>query len=328
MRVPSHEARYWYMREAASQGWPVRTLSRQISSFAYERTLRNDTGGDSRSKRRKKVGRGSIEPREFIKDPYVLEFLETKGIVGLRENGLEQAIIDRLQDFMLELGKGFAFVGRQFRVSTETKHFFIDLVFYNHILKCFVLVDYAGPVFGTSEVWNSTKQRSAELTVSGSINLFGQRQEILLGASSAFTDSGDQTTFTSPISSTYVPYPGGPVGAPPINVIAFNRDSPLYSEPPAGLPNYVYSRYGSLRSGAYVSLRFTAFDRLHLSTGVRNSHYRYDIAYHTFCTNLAGCSGTPVGGLTRIVDSSTSLLLHREPKSRSGQPGFRRRSGR
>jgi hypothetical protein len=83
----------------------------------------------------------AFEPREFIKDPYVLEFLNAESNVLLHETNLEQAIIARLQEFMLELGKGFAFVGRQYRVSTETRHFFIDLVFYNYILKCFVLVD-------------------------------------------------------------------------------------------------------------------------------------------------------------------------------------------
>jgi predicted nuclease of restriction endonuclease-like (RecB) superfamily len=141
MRVADQAARSWYVREAAAQGWPVRTLLRQISSFAYKRTLRSDKPAASGRKRRKQSQQPSIEPRDFIKDPYVLEFLEVKDHTGLHESRFEQAIIDRLREFMLELGKGFAFVGRQFRVSTETKHFFIDLVFYNYILKCFVLVD-------------------------------------------------------------------------------------------------------------------------------------------------------------------------------------------
>ncbi len=141
MRVADQAARAWYVREAAAQGWPVRTLLRQISSFAYERTLRSDKPSAGGAKRRKQPQKVPIEPRDFIKDPYVLEFLEVKDHAGLHESQFEQAIIDRLREFMLELGKGFAFVGRQFRVSTETKHFFIDLVFYNYILKCFVLVD-------------------------------------------------------------------------------------------------------------------------------------------------------------------------------------------
>jgi predicted nuclease of restriction endonuclease-like (RecB) superfamily len=141
MRVADQAARTWYMQEAAAQGWAVRTLLRQIGSFAYQRTLRSDKTATPSRKRRKQAEPPSIEPREFIKDPYVLEFLDVKNSAGLHESHFEQAIIDRLQEFMLELGKGFAFVGRQFRVSTETKHFFIDLVFYNYILKCFVLVD-------------------------------------------------------------------------------------------------------------------------------------------------------------------------------------------
>jgi predicted nuclease of restriction endonuclease-like (RecB) superfamily len=80
-------------------------------------------------------------PQDFIKDPYVLEFLGIPDAHQFRESDLEQAILGKLHDFLLELGKGFAFVARQQRISTETKDFFIDLVFYNYILKCFVLVD-------------------------------------------------------------------------------------------------------------------------------------------------------------------------------------------
>jgi predicted nuclease of restriction endonuclease-like (RecB) superfamily len=134
-------ARAWYAGEAAEQGWPVRVLLRQIHSFAYERTIRKDKQvAPTRSGARKRKPPAAGTP-EFIKDPYVLEFLDIRANTELHETGLEQAIIGRLQEFMLELGKGFAFVGRQYRVSTETKHFFIDLVFYNYILKCFVLVD-------------------------------------------------------------------------------------------------------------------------------------------------------------------------------------------
>lgn len=140
MRVPNPDARGWYVREAAEQGWVVRTLLRQINSFAYERTLDNGRpdAPDAPPRKRKKA---LLEPREFIKDPYVLEFLDVGTNAPMHETTLEQAIIGRLQEFMLELGRGFAFVGRQYRVSTETKHFFIDLVFYNYILKCFVLLD-------------------------------------------------------------------------------------------------------------------------------------------------------------------------------------------
>jgi len=140
MRVSNPVARSWYVREAAEQAWVVRTLLRQINSFAYERTLKSSQVSSSAPKKHKRAG-PVLEPRDFIKDPYVLEFLDVESSMTLHETTLEQAIIGRLQEFMLELGKGFAFVGRQYRVSTETKHFFIDLVFYNYILKCFVLLD-------------------------------------------------------------------------------------------------------------------------------------------------------------------------------------------
>jgi predicted nuclease of restriction endonuclease-like (RecB) superfamily len=78
---------------------------------------------------------------EFVKDPYVLEFLQLPDSVPLKESRLEQALIDELQKFLLELGKGFSFVARQMRISTETSHFYLDLVFYNYLLKCFVIVD-------------------------------------------------------------------------------------------------------------------------------------------------------------------------------------------
>ena len=80
-------------------------------------------------------------PRDFVRDPVLLEFLGMPGTGHLLESDLEQALMDKLQNFLLELGKGFAFVGRQQRISTETQDFYIDLVFYNHLLKCFVLID-------------------------------------------------------------------------------------------------------------------------------------------------------------------------------------------
>ena len=82
-----------------------------------------------------------MQPRDFIKDPYVLEFLDLPETPWPKEQSIESAIVDHLQSFLLEMGRGFSFVGRQFRISTETKHFYIDLVFYNYILKCFVLID-------------------------------------------------------------------------------------------------------------------------------------------------------------------------------------------
>ena len=139
IRVEGSEAREWYMNEAADQNWSTRALERQINSLYYERLLISRDKAPVVEEMRAKTE--PIEPRDFIKDPYVLEFLGIPDAHQFREADLEQAIIGKLQTFMLELGKDFAFVGRQHRVSTETKDFFIDLVFYNYILKCFILVD-------------------------------------------------------------------------------------------------------------------------------------------------------------------------------------------
>jgi predicted nuclease of restriction endonuclease-like (RecB) superfamily len=141
MRVANPAARAYYVREAAEQGWVVRTLDRQINSFAYERTARGFRSAHTSPLVSQPDRRSPPKPQDLIKDPYILEFLDVKEAPDLQESVLEQAIIGHLQAFMLELGKGFAFVGRQFRVSTETKHFFVDLVFYNYVLKCFVLLD-------------------------------------------------------------------------------------------------------------------------------------------------------------------------------------------
>jgi predicted nuclease of restriction endonuclease-like (RecB) superfamily len=112
-----------------------------INSLYYERLIASKNKASVVEEMREKTAQLSSVPQEFIKDPYVLEFLGIPGTPSFREADLEQAIIDKLQSFMLELGKGFAFVARQKRISSDTKDFFIDLVFYNYILKCFVLVD-------------------------------------------------------------------------------------------------------------------------------------------------------------------------------------------
>lgn len=141
MRVNKSESREWYMNEAAEQNWSVRALERQINSLHYERMLMSRDKSPIAEEMRAKTALLAPEPKDFIKDPYVLEFLGLQDNPSFREADLEQAIIGKLQAFMLELGKGFAFVARQQRVSTETKDFFVDLVFYNYILKCFVLID-------------------------------------------------------------------------------------------------------------------------------------------------------------------------------------------
>ncbi|MCB9285093.1 MAG: DUF1016 domain-containing protein [Lewinellaceae bacterium] len=134
MRLESPAAREYYIREAADQMWSVRQLERNIRSHSYERLLKDPSPANP-------AGAETQTPADFIKDPYVLEFLNIREITTHLEKGLESALIDNLQHFMLELGKGFAFVGRQFGISSETSHFYIDLVFYNYFLKCFVLVD-------------------------------------------------------------------------------------------------------------------------------------------------------------------------------------------
>lgn len=138
MRLDNLKAREYYIRETIEQDWSVRDLERNIQSLYYERIL------SSPNKKNFLIKEGSFEKTsnlDFIKDPYVLEFLNISEESSFSEKELETAIISNLQKFLLEIGKGFSFIGRQFRVSTEISHFYIDLVFYNYILKCFVLID-------------------------------------------------------------------------------------------------------------------------------------------------------------------------------------------
>ncbi|SDF52171.1 Predicted nuclease of restriction endonuclease-like (RecB) superfamily, DUF1016 family [Bacteroidales bacterium KHT7] len=140
MRVSDANAREWYLREAASANWSVRELERNINSFYYQRHLES---GSIKSENATQCVANSngLNPRQLLKDPYVLEFVGLPQSPEHSEHDLEEALITHLQEFMLELGKGFSFVKRQYRISTETSHFYIDLVFYNYILKCFFLVD-------------------------------------------------------------------------------------------------------------------------------------------------------------------------------------------
>jgi predicted nuclease of restriction endonuclease-like (RecB) superfamily len=140
--VEKEDARSWYLQEASEQNWSVRALERQIGSLYYERLLMSrGKRGAVEKEAKQKTAELAAAPEDFIKDPYVLEFLGIPDAHAFRESELEQAIIGKLQSFLLELGKGFAFVARQQRISTETKDCFIDLVFYNYLLKCFVLID-------------------------------------------------------------------------------------------------------------------------------------------------------------------------------------------
>ncbi|HLB46957.1 MAG TPA: PDDEXK nuclease domain-containing protein [Anaerolineales bacterium] len=138
MRVDNPVAREYYIREAADENWSTRQLERNIHALYYERLLASP---DKPAMLRHESSFEKQHPAEFVKDPYVLEFLQIPEAPEISERQLETAVISNLQHFLLELGKGFSFVGRQFRISTETSHFYIDLVFYNYLLKCFVLID-------------------------------------------------------------------------------------------------------------------------------------------------------------------------------------------
>jgi predicted nuclease of restriction endonuclease-like (RecB) superfamily len=139
MRVEKEPARNFYMEECITGNWSTRQLERQINSFYYERLL------SSREKKpvKKEIRKlePALKPEDIIKDPYVLEFLNVKENIRFLEKDLESALIGKLQEFLLELGKGFSFVGRQQRISADGDNFYIDLVFYNYLLKCFVLID-------------------------------------------------------------------------------------------------------------------------------------------------------------------------------------------
>ncbi len=138
MRVKNPKAREYYCSEAKEQGWSVRQLQRNINTLYYERLLSSQQPMEETVSPANSPKSGLPS---FIKDPYVLEFLQLPDQTAPKEKDLETAIINNLSQFLLETGKGFSFVGRQYRISTETNHFYIDLVFYNYLLKCFVLID-------------------------------------------------------------------------------------------------------------------------------------------------------------------------------------------
>ncbi len=141
LRISDKQARMYYLTEAASQNWSISILDRNISTLYYQRLI---------SSQKKELVTQEMEeistelkqnPDDFIKNPAVLDFLKLPTQKAYTEQELEQALIDNLQQFLLELGKGFSFVARQKHIRTETSDFFIDLVFYNYILKCFVIVE-------------------------------------------------------------------------------------------------------------------------------------------------------------------------------------------
>lgn len=142
LRVDNREIRNWYMKEAAQEQWSVRTLDRNISSQYYERLLLSQRKEPVKQEMQEKTAALQQDKLEFIKNPVVAEFLGLSPNTDFTESDLEGSIIIHLSKFLMELGKGYAFVARQQHIRTDAGNdYFIDLVFYNYILKCFVLID-------------------------------------------------------------------------------------------------------------------------------------------------------------------------------------------
>jgi predicted nuclease of restriction endonuclease-like (RecB) superfamily len=141
IRVENEAARNYYLTEAAKQNWSVRTLDRNISTLYYHRLISSQKNELIENEMNEKSAEENQNPDDFIKNPTVLEFLKLPTSKAYTEREFEQTLIDNLQQFLLELGKGFSFVARQKHIRTETQDFFIDLVFYNYILKCFVIIE-------------------------------------------------------------------------------------------------------------------------------------------------------------------------------------------
>lgn len=128
-RIEDEGRRSYYLDNSLHGGWNSRVLQRNINSMAFERCVSLPQLGEP------------TKPEHLVKDPYILDFLGVPSSSKTSESDLESAIIDQIREFLLEMGKGFAFVGRQVRIASDTSDFFIDLVFYNYILKCFVIID-------------------------------------------------------------------------------------------------------------------------------------------------------------------------------------------
>lgn len=138
-RIADAEARMWYMNECAESRWSTRQLERQINTMFRERLLASKDKETVATEIQKSAA--AKRPEDIIRDPYVLEFLGFSDDAAFRESDLEQALITHLQKFLLELGRGFTFEARQKRITFDGRHFYIDLVFYNYLMRCFVLID-------------------------------------------------------------------------------------------------------------------------------------------------------------------------------------------
>ena len=144
LKVENEQARQWYINEAIQQAWSARALERQIGVLYYERLLATQAKQQDiqpvLAEGQQKTTDLALTAKDYLRDPYIFDFLGLPS-APLQESELEQALIDNLQQFLLELGKGFAFVERQQRISTDDGDYYIDLVFYNFHLKCFLLID-------------------------------------------------------------------------------------------------------------------------------------------------------------------------------------------
>jgi predicted nuclease of restriction endonuclease-like (RecB) superfamily len=141
IRIDNDPRRDFYLKECAECNWSSRQLERQINSFFYERLLATQKSDKESVKNEIHTTEPKTDPDYVLKDPYILEFLDLKENRKYHESELEQALIDNLQEFLLELGKGFSFVSRQRRITIDGDHYYIDLVFYNYLLKCFIVIE-------------------------------------------------------------------------------------------------------------------------------------------------------------------------------------------
>jgi len=138
--VQNTDARQWYIAESIANNWSARALDRQIGSLYYERLLSSKDKKPVEEEAEEKTKELQTDMKNYLRDPYIFDFLNLEN-QSLLESNIEQSLIDNLQKFLLELGRGFAFVSRQQRLSVEEQDFYIDLVFYNFKLKCFLLID-------------------------------------------------------------------------------------------------------------------------------------------------------------------------------------------
>ena len=141
IRIEDKQARDWYAKEAFEQGWSYRTLNRNINTLYYERLLMSKDKAPVEKEMKEKTNEFQQDKLEYIKSPVVMEFLGLPSDSSLKESKLESAIIDNLEKFLMEMGKGYALVARQQHIRTEENDYYIDLVFYNYLIKSFILVD-------------------------------------------------------------------------------------------------------------------------------------------------------------------------------------------